>query len=202
MSLPRRAIIQETNGNPEGAGMLHSRDWTFCPLVHFKLSTPQSRALYFIGEWTKKTLLKEKCQVWDKPNTSHQSKNTIPTVKHCGGNIMLWGFISSARTGKLVGLKEWRTWRNTGTFWGNICLSFGHLRQQQRFIYQRDKDLNHTAEEKLEWIKGKPLTNLDWPSQSPDIRPIAYLRYVLKVASPQGNPSSLRHTIGNKAGKV
>ena len=43
-----------------------------------------------------------KSYVWLKPNTSHHPENTIPTVKHGGGSIMLWGCLSSAGTGKLV----------------------------------------------------------------------------------------------------
>jgi hypothetical protein len=30
-----------------------------------------------------------KSYVWGKPNTSHHPENTIPTVKHGGGSIML-----------------------------------------------------------------------------------------------------------------
>lgn len=37
-----------------------------------------------------------------KANTAHRPKQTIPTVKHDGGNIMLWGCFSSAETGHLV----------------------------------------------------------------------------------------------------
>ena len=40
--------------------------------------------------------------VWRKPNTAHPREHTIPTVKHGGGSIMLWGCFSSAGTGKLV----------------------------------------------------------------------------------------------------
>uniref|UniRef100_A0AAZ3Q7Q8 Transposase n=1 Tax=Oncorhynchus tshawytscha TaxID=74940 RepID=A0AAZ3Q7Q8_ONCTS len=39
--------------------------------------------------------LNAKCHVWRKPDT-------IPTVKHGGGSIMLWGCSSAAGTGILV----------------------------------------------------------------------------------------------------
>ncbi|KAK3528906.1 hypothetical protein QTP70_012169 [Hemibagrus guttatus] len=35
--------------------------------------------------------LNGKCHVWRKPGTAHHLANTIPTVKHGGGSIMLWG---------------------------------------------------------------------------------------------------------------
>ena len=46
--------------------------------------------------------LNAKCYIWGKPSTTHHPKNTIPTVKHGGGSIMLWGCSSSAATGALV----------------------------------------------------------------------------------------------------
>ena len=50
--------------------------------------------------WTDETKselfgLNAKCHVWKKPGT-------IPTVKHCGKGIMLWGCFSVAGTGRLV----------------------------------------------------------------------------------------------------
>ncbi|KAG2469076.1 TC1A transposase, partial [Polypterus senegalus] len=45
--------------------------------------------------------------VWRKPGTAHHQANTIPTVKHGGGSIMLWGCFSAAGTGRLVSIKEW-----------------------------------------------------------------------------------------------
>ncbi len=51
--------------------------------------------------------------VWRKRNAAYDSKNTIPTVKHGGGNIMLWGYFSAKGTGQLPNIiiiiitKEW-----------------------------------------------------------------------------------------------
>ena len=63
---------------------------------HLKDSQPMINEIPWSDE-TKIDLfgLNAKCHVWRKPGT-------IPTVKHGGGSIMLWGCFSSAATGRLV----------------------------------------------------------------------------------------------------
>uniref|UniRef100_A0A803JUL1 Transposase Tc1-like domain-containing protein n=1 Tax=Xenopus tropicalis TaxID=8364 RepID=A0A803JUL1_XENTR len=40
--------------------------------------------------------------VWHKPNTAFQEKNLIPTVKHGGGSVMVWGRFAAAGPGNLT----------------------------------------------------------------------------------------------------
>ncbi len=43
--------------------------------------------------------------VWRRRNAAYDPKNTIPTVKHGDGNIMLWGCSSAKGTGQLHRIK-------------------------------------------------------------------------------------------------
>ena len=40
--------------------------------------------------------------VWRTPNTAFQEKNFIPTVKHGGGSVMVWGCFAAAGPGQLT----------------------------------------------------------------------------------------------------
>src|SRR4029434_1202460 len=55
--------------------------------------------------WSDETKIKlfginSTCCVWRGKNAEYDPKNTIPSAKHGGGNIMLWGCCSAKGTGR------------------------------------------------------------------------------------------------------
>lgn len=42
----------------------------------------------------------------NRPNITDGAENTILTVKHGGGSVMMWGWVCSAGTGKLIRVEE------------------------------------------------------------------------------------------------
>uniref|UniRef100_A0A8K9UU17 Transposase Tc1-like domain-containing protein n=1 Tax=Oncorhynchus mykiss TaxID=8022 RepID=A0A8K9UU17_ONCMY len=167
-------------------------------LVFAKRHVGESPNIWKKVLWSDKTKIElfgqqgKRC-VWRKPNPSHQPQNTIPTVKHVGGSIMLWGCFSLAGTMKLVrfeGMMDGTKYREI--LEGNLFQSSRDLRLGQRFTFQQDNDPKHTAKATPEWFNGTHLNVLELPSQSPDLNPIENQWYDLKIAVHQQNPSNLK----------
>ena len=135
--------------------------------------------------------LNAKRYVWRKTNTAHHPEHTIPTVKHGGGSIMLWGCFSSAGTGKLVRVDGKVDGAKYRAILEEILLEAAkHLRLGRRFIFQQDNDPEHKARATMEWLRSKNIHVLEWPSQSPDLNPIEHLWQDLRIAVHRRSPSN------------
>ena len=70
----------------------------------------------------------------------------MPTFKHGGGNILLWGCFSAKGTGRLIHVKD----RMTGAMYHdtlseNLLPSVRAVKMRRGWVFQYDSDPKHTA---------------------------------------------------------
>uniref|UniRef100_A0AAZ3PY14 Transposase n=1 Tax=Oncorhynchus tshawytscha TaxID=74940 RepID=A0AAZ3PY14_ONCTS len=100
--------------------------------------------------------LNAKRHVWRKPGT-------IPTGKHGGGSIMLWGYFSAAGIGRLVRIKgKMNGAKYREIIADNRLQSTQDLRLGRLFTFQQDNVHKHTAKTTQEWLRDKSLDVLDF----------------------------------------
>ncbi len=119
--------------------------------------------------------------IWGKTNTAFHKKNIIPTVKHGGGSVMVWGCIAASGPGWLAIIDGTM---NSALYQKilkeNVRLSLCDLKLKRTWVMQQDNNPKHTSKSTSKWLKKDKIKCLEWPSQSPDLNPIEMLRHDLK----------------------
>uniref|UniRef100_A0A8C5M1X5 Transposase n=1 Tax=Leptobrachium leishanense TaxID=445787 RepID=A0A8C5M1X5_9ANUR len=147
--------------------------------------------------WTDETKLElfgpmDQRYVWRRKNKAYEEKNTLPTVKHGGGSIMLWGCFASAGTGKLQRVQgTMNSLQYQEILDDNVMQSVTNLRLGRRWTFQQDNDPKHTSKSTRAWLQIKGWNILEWPSQSPDLNPIENLWWDLKKAVAVRKPKNV-----------
>uniref|UniRef100_A0A3P8SIG2 Tc1-like transposase DDE domain-containing protein n=1 Tax=Amphiprion percula TaxID=161767 RepID=A0A3P8SIG2_AMPPE len=112
--------------------------------------------------------LKRLFRVCRRPGKVLSPACTVPTVKHGGGSIMVWGCMSAAGVGHLTVCD--------GTLKSAILQT--HMLSSTHVLFHRGQNLMfqqypcHTSRVRRTWLQQHSFQVLEWPSQSPDMSTI------------------------------
>lgn len=145
-------------------------------------------------------------KIWRKPNEEMQIKNLIPTVKHGGGNIMIWGCMAAAGVGKMVFIET------TMDKHSYLSILRSNLKQsatqlgldENTFLFQQDNDPKHTSYLVKEWLLYN-CKQVHTPPQSPDLNPIEHFWDLLEKRIRKHNitsKGSLKKALSEEWGKI
>ncbi len=96
--------------------------------------------------------------VWRQPGEEYKDKFILPTIKHGGGSVMVWGCMSASGTGELQFIEGTM---NSNTYCDILKQSMIPFlrRLGRRAVFQHDNDLKHLSKTTTALSK-KPRVNV------------------------------------------
>uniref|UniRef100_A0A8R1E2R5 DDE_3 domain-containing protein n=1 Tax=Caenorhabditis japonica TaxID=281687 RepID=A0A8R1E2R5_CAEJA len=107
--------------------------------------------------------------------TRYSPKYQVATVKHGGGNCMVWGCFSETAMGPLRRVNGIMDRYQYEDILENTMRPWALRNIGRAFVFQQDNDPKHTSLHVRSWFQRRRVVVLDWPRQSPDLNPIEHL---------------------------
>ncbi|KMQ83189.1 paired box protein and transposase domain containing protein [Lasius niger] len=103
----------------------------------------------------------------------------VPTVKHGGGSVMVWGCFGNEKTGDLIKIDGILRKESYHKILMKHALPSGKRLIEGKFVFQQDNDPKHKSKLCINYLRKKEEEGffecMDWPPQSPDCNPIELL---------------------------